>query len=159
MKKQYGMADMSLNEVTNSYVYNLEAFLKYDRHFKGKIGIQNNSVVKYIRMYKTAFKYSIRMGVIDKDPFAVYDCKLNVTDATFLTQEELNRIESKNFSIKRLDRVKDVFLFCCYTGYAPVNASNLSSNNISEDGNRNLWIITNRAKTTIRANVPVLPLP
>jgi site-specific recombinase XerD len=157
MTKQYGMADMSLNEVTNSYVYNLEAFLKYDSHFKGKIGIQNNSVVKYIRMYKTACKYSIRMGVIDKDPFIVYDGKLNVTDAIFLTQEELNRIESKNFSIKRLEQVKDVFLFSCYTGYAPVDAANLTSNNISKDSYGNLWIITYRAKTAIRANVPVLP--
>ncbi|KFF13734.1 site-specific integrase [Flavobacterium hydatis] len=156
MTKQYGMTDMSLNDVTNSYVYNLESFLKYDSHFKGKTGIQNNSVVKYIRMYKTACKYSVRMGLIDKDPFSVYDGKIYVTDAIFLTQEELDRIESKNFSIKRLERVKDVFLFSCYTGYAPVDAANLTSNNISEDSYGNLWIITNRAKTTIRANVPVL---
>jgi site-specific recombinase XerD len=157
MTKQYGMTDMSLNEVTNSYVYNLESFLKYDSHFKGKTGIQNNSVVKYIRMYKTACKYSVRMGLIDKDPFSVYDGKIYVTDAIFLTQEELDRIESKNFSIKRLERVKDVFLFSCYTGYAPVDAANLTSNNISEDSYGNLWIITYRAKTAIRANVPVLP--
>jgi integrase len=48
-------------------------------------------------------------------------------------------------------------LFSCYTGYAPVDAANLTSNNISSDGNDNLWIITNRAKTAIRANVPILP--
>ncbi|MCV9926247.1 hypothetical protein OIU83_01175 [Flavobacterium sp. LS1R49] len=92
-----------------------------------------------MRMYKTACKYSVRMGLIDKDPFSVYDGKLYITDAIFLSQEELDRIENKNFSIKRLDRVKDVFLFSCYTGYAPVDAANLSLNNISEDGNGNLW--------------------
>jgi len=110
-----------------------------------------------MRMYKTACKYSIRMGIIDKDPFNVYDGKLHVTDAIFLTQEELNLIENKKFSVKRLEKVKDVFLFSCYTGYAPVDAANLTSNNISSDGNDNLWIMTNRAKTAIRANVPILP--
>lgn len=157
MTKQYGIQDISLPEVNSAYVYNLEAFLKYDSNFKGKTGIQNNSVVKYMRMYKTACKYSIRMGIIDKDPFNVYDGKLHVTDATFLTQEELNLIENKKFSVKRLEKVKDVFLFSCYTGYAPVDAANLTSNNISSDGNDNLWIMTNRAKTAIRANVPILP--
>ncbi|MCI9843658.1 site-specific integrase [Flavobacterium pectinovorum] len=157
MTKQYGIQDISLPEVNSAYVYNLEAFLKYDSSFKGKIGIQNNSVVKYMRMYKTACKYSIRMGIIEKDPFSVYDGKLHVTDAIFLTQEELNLIENKKFSVKRLEKVKDVFLFSCYTGYAPVDAANLTSNNISSDGNDNLWIVTNRAKTAIRANVPILP--
>ena len=157
MTKQYGIQDISLPEVNSAYVYNLESFLKYDSNFKGKTGIQNNSVVKYMRMYKTACKYSIRMGIIDKDPFNVYDGKLHVTDATFLTQEELNLIENKKFSVKRLEKVKDVFLFSCYTGYAPVDAANLTSNNISSDGNDNLWIMTNRAKTAIRANVPILP--
>lgn len=157
MTKQYGIQDISLPEVNSAYVYNLEAFLKYDSSFKGKTGIQNNSVVKYMRMYKTACKYSIRMGIIDKDPFNVYDGKLYVTDAIFLTQEELNLIENKKFSVKRLEKVKDVFLFSCYTGYAPVDAANLTSNNISSDGNDNLWIMTNRAKTAIRANVPILP--
>ncbi|WP_374175324.1 phage integrase SAM-like domain-containing protein [Flavobacterium tructae] len=157
MTKQYAIQDISLLEVTSAYVYNLELFLKYDSRFKGKTGIQNNSVVKYMRMYKTACKYSVRMGVIDKDPFSVYDGKLHITDAIFLTQGELDRIESKKFSMKRLERVKDVFLFSCYTGYAPVDAANLTSNNISTDGKGNLWIITNRAKTTIRANVPILP--
>ncbi|RUT68530.1 site-specific integrase [Flavobacterium cupreum] len=157
MEKRYGIQDISLQEVNSAYVYNLESFLKYDSRFKGKTGIKNNSVVKYMRMYKTACKYSIRMGIIDKDPFNLYDGKLHVTDALFLTQEELNLIENKKFSIQRLEKVKDVFLFSCYTGYAPVDAANLTSNNISTDAMDNLWIMTNRAKTTIRANVPILP--
>lgn len=157
MTKQYGIQDIPLFEVNSAYVYNLESFLKYDSRFKGITGIKNNSVVKYMRMYKTACKYSIRMGIIEKDPFNLYDGKLHVTDAVFLTQEELNLIENKKFSVQRLEKVKDVFLFSCYTGYAPVDAANLTSNNISSDGKDNLWIMTNRAKTTIRANVPILP--
>ncbi|MFV5703006.1 phage integrase SAM-like domain-containing protein [Flavobacterium sp. XS2P12] len=157
MKKHYGVEDISVTQITSGYVYNLESFLKYESEFKGKTGIQNNSVVKYMRMYKTACNYSVRMNVIDKNPFDLYDGKIHVTDSIFLTQEELNLIENKKFSVKRLEKVKDVFLFSCYTGYAPVDAANLTSTNIYQDNNDNFWIMTNRAKTGIRANVPVLP--
>lgn len=157
IKKSYGADDMSALEISNTFVYNLEEFLKYESNFKGKIGIKNNSVVKYMKMYKTACNYSIKMDAIVKNPFNIYDGKLSIKDAVFLTQQELNIIENKKFSVNRLEKVKDIFLFCCYTGYAPIDALDLKIANLSEDNNGNLWIMTNRAKTAIRANVPVLP--
>jgi site-specific recombinase XerD len=157
MKKNYGISDIPALEISSSFVYKLEEFLKYESNFKGKIGIKNNSVVKYMKMYKTACNYSIKMDLIVKNPFHIYDGKLSIKDAVFLTQQELNIIESKIFSVNRLERVKDIFLFCCYTGYAPVDAIDLTFDNLFEDSNGNLWIMTSRAKTAIRANVPVLP--
>lgn len=157
IKKQYGCDDLPSDEITSPFIYNLESFLKYESAFKRKIGIKNNSMVKYMRMYKTSFNYSIKMGLIDKNPFNLYDGKLNIKEATFLTQQELNLIENKIFSVERLEKVKDIFLFSCYTGYAPIDASNLTSNNLFNDNNNDLWIRTNRAKTDIRANVPILP--
>jgi site-specific recombinase XerD len=157
MKKNYEINDMPALEISSSFIYKLEEFLKYESNFKDKIGIKNNSVVKYMKMYKTACNYSIKMDLIAKNPFHIYDGKLSIKDAVFLTQQELNIIESKIFSVNRLERVKDIFLFCCYTGYAPVDAIDLTFDNLFEDSNGNLWIMTSRAKTAIRANVPVLP--
>jgi site-specific recombinase XerD len=157
MKKNYVTSDMPALEISSSFVYKLEEFLKYESNFKGKIGIKNNSVVKYMKMYKTACNYSIKMDLIIKNPFQIYDGKLSIKDAVFLTQQELDTIENKIFSVNRLEKVKDIFLFSCYTGYAPVDAMDLSLGNLFEDNNGNLWIMTSRAKTAIRANVPVLP--
>ncbi|WP_218043723.1 phage integrase SAM-like domain-containing protein [Flavobacterium gawalongense] len=157
INKHYGQTDMECILINSAFVYNLESFLKYNTNFKGKIGIKNNSVVKYMRMYKTAANYSVKMGVLIKNPYSIYDGKLTVKNAVYLAKEELKTIEDKKISIKRLERVKDIFLFCCYTGYAPIDASNLTSNNLVTDCNGNLWIQTNRTKTAIRANVPVLP--
>jgi hypothetical protein len=157
MVKQYGIEDIPADEISSSFIYNLEEFLKYESSFKGHVGIKNNSVVKYIKMYKTAFNYAIRMDLIQKNPFNVYDGKLSVKDAVFLTQCELDALEKKVFFIERLDRVKDIFLFSCYTGYAPTDALKLSQKNISKDNNGNQWIISNRTKTSIKENVPILP--
>ncbi|UUW11275.1 site-specific integrase [Flavobacterium plurextorum] len=157
MVKQYNLVDIPADEISSSFIYNLEEFLKYESNFKGHIGIKNNSVVKYIKMYKTAFNYAIRMDLIQKNPFNVYEGKLSVKDAVFLSQSELDAIEKKVFFIERLDRVRDIFLFSCYTGYAPTDALKLSQKNISKDNNGNQWIISNRTKTSIKENVPVLP--
>lgn len=155
--KTYGQQDIQIDVITNTYIYNLESYLKFESEFKGKLGIKNNSVVKYFKNLKTICNYAIKMEFIDKNPFNAYGGKIKVTEATYLTQEELERIESKLFKIDRLERVKDIFLFSCYTGYAPVDALKLTRKNIIQDADKNLWIKTNRQKTGTKANVPVLP--
>ncbi|MFH7012422.1 phage integrase SAM-like domain-containing protein [Flavobacterium sp. FlaQc-52] len=157
MKKQYRINDIDSTEINSAFVHNLEEYLTYESTFKGRKGIKNNSVVKYIKNYKTACNHCIKLDLLEKNPFNIYQGRLNVKDAVFLSQEELNRIESKKISIERLDKVRDIFLFSCYTGYAPVDASNLTHDNISTANNGQTWLMTNRAKTSIRANVPVLP--
>jgi integrase len=157
IKKKYGVNDIDIKEVSSSFIYNLESFLKFESIYKGVVGIQNNSVVKYFKNFKTVCNYAMKMDLIERNPFKKYDGKLNVTEVTFLTEEELHRIESKTFAIERLEKVKDIFLFSCYTGYAPVDAQKLTQDNIVMDSNKELWIKTERQKTKTKANVPVLP--
>ncbi len=157
LQKQYGQSNIPLKSVTGAFIYNLESYLKYDSIYKGKVGIQNNSVVKYFKNFKTVCNYGIKMDLISTNPFAKYDGKLKVKDAVFLTKLELSRIEEKRFSVGRLERVKDIFLFSCYTGYAPIDAQALTNKNLVENTNGDLWIVTNRVKSGIRSNVPVLP--
>jgi site-specific recombinase XerD len=157
ISSNYKKEDLPASELSSSFVFKLEQFLKYESSFKEQTGIKNNSVVKYMKMYKTACNYAIKMDLIIKNLFNIYDGRLGVKDAVFLTQQELNTIENKIFSTPRLEKVKDIFLFSCYTGYAPVDALELTERNLSEDSTGNLWIMTSRAKTAIRANVPILP--
>ncbi|WP_281631654.1 site-specific integrase [Flavobacterium luteolum] len=155
--KEYNKEDFPIDEVKSSFIYKLEEYLKYESTFKSVQGIKNNSVVKYIRMFKTACTHCIKMELIQRNPFIVYDGKISVKDAVFLSQEELNLIENKVIDIERLQKVRDIFLFCCYTGYAPVDACSLTNANILSKNKNELWIMASRTKTDIRENVPVLP--
>jgi integrase len=154
---EYNKAYFAWNKIDSPFIYNLESYLKYESNFKGRIGIKNNSVVKYMRMYKTAINYAIKMGELTKNPFDIYEGKLNIKNAAYLTHEELKTIETKKFGSERLEKVKDIFLFSCYTGYAPIDACSLTITNLVTDNNNDRWIQTNRAKTSIRSNVPILP--
>ncbi|WP_298238387.1 site-specific integrase [uncultured Algibacter sp.] len=144
-------------DIDNTFVYELESFLKYESTFKSKIGINHNSVVKYFQCFKTVCNYGIKRNIISKNPFLSYDEKLIIKEAIFLTQDELHRIEKKTFSTERLNRVKDIFLFSCFTSYAPIDIKNLTKSNLIKDNDGDYWIKTNRAKTTIKSNVPLLP--
>jgi site-specific recombinase XerD len=156
LKKKYNLSDIDVKKVNGAFIYNLESYLKYESEYKGVVGIKNNSVVKYFKNFKTVCNYGIKLELLDKNPFNNYDGKLKITEATFLTQDELNTIENTTFKMERLEKVKDIFLFSCYTGYAPVDACKLTSENLIKDSEGNVLIKTNRAKTGIKANVPLL---
>lgn len=48
--KTYGQENIQLDKINNSYIYNLESYLKFESEFKGKLGIKNNSVVKILKI-------------------------------------------------------------------------------------------------------------
>ena len=158
IKTKYRKSSFNINDIDNTFVLNLEEYLKYESTFKNKVGISHNSVVKYFQCFKTVCKYGIKRNKITSNPFLCYDEKLVIEEAVFLTKDELERIEKKVFSTERLNKVKDIFLFSCYTSYAPVDVEKLTKKNLIKDSNDSYWIKTNRAKTNIKSNVPVLPL-
>lgn len=156
LKKKYNLDDIDVKKVNGNFIYSLESYLKYDSSYKDKTGIKNNSVVKYFKNFKTVCNYCMKIDLIDKNPFNKYSGKLNVSEAIFLTQNELDKIEKKIIESERLNRVRDIFLFSCYTGYAPIDACNLTLENLIQDNLGNYWIKTERQKTGIKSNVPVL---
>ncbi len=74
----------------------------------------------------------------------------------FLTQLELDTIKKKQFKIERLQYVKDLFVFSCYTGLSYIDVMNLQPNNIRIGINGMNWIITQREKTTTPVRIPIL---
>jgi site-specific recombinase XerD len=79
-------------------------------------------------------------------------------ERAFLSMEEIETMLNKVFVSDRLNQVKDIFLFRCFTGLAYVDVKKLSRKNIAigVDGDR--WIYINRTKTDTRSNIPILPI-
>ena len=78
-------------------------------------------------------------------------------DKSFLTEEELQEIMNKKFSIRRIEKVRDVFLFCCFTGLAYVDVEDLKDEDIISGNDGQKWIRKKRQKTKIWSNIPILP--
>ena len=71
--------------------------------------------------------------------------------------EEIIQLANHPFTIKRLEEVRDTFLFCCYTGYAFVDIEKLTPQHIFIGKDKVVWIKTQRTKTYVTANVPLIP--
>ena len=58
---------------------------------------------------------------IKKDPFYGIHFKQEEVNVEFLSREELDILMNKEFTIKRLEQVRDIFVFCCFTFVALTN--------------------------------------
>ncbi|HXB44890.1 MAG TPA: site-specific integrase [Puia sp.] len=156
LEKKHNQSDMSFSEVNSDFIFGLDYYLRNERPNGGKWGIGHNTTVKYIRNISVMINYSIKRGKIVSNPFNIYDETLNEVPTIYLTQAELEKIENKEFGTSRLDLVRDIFLFSCYTSYAPVDAMKLTWDNIIEDGRGCIWIVAKRQKNKVDSNIPLL---
>jgi integrase len=91
-----------------------------------------------------------------KDPFYGIQFKHEETNIEFLTQEELETLIDKEFSISRLAQVRDTFVFCTFTGLFFIDVKQLTRNHLIKDNNGAMWIRKSRQKTGNMCNIPVL---
>jgi site-specific recombinase XerD len=117
----------------------------------------NNTTVKYIKNFRKIIRICIANGWLTKDPFAKYKARIKVVEKIFLCEEELLTVMKKEFTIKRLNQVKDIFLFSCLTGLAYCDIKKLSSGNVVTGIDGKKWLFIARAKTGRPASVPLLP--
>jgi integrase len=116
----------------------------------------NNTVMKHIERLRKMTNLAVRMEWMEKDPFIAHKAKFIKVEREFLSKDELFKIENKNFSIERLDYVKDLFIFSCYTGLAYIDVTRLTPNNIQKGIDGLNWIYTTRKKTLNPVRVPIL---
>lgn len=68
-------------------------------------------------------------------------------------------IEQKDFHFERLNKVRDFFIFSCYTGLAFSDIKTLTYQNLKEGIDGNLWIFKKRNKTKVLSYIPLLSVP
>lgn len=95
---------------------------------------------------------------LDKNPFVNYKAKVKEVERAYLVQEEIQAIVDKEFATERLNQVKDIFLFSCFTGLAYIDVKQLTRSNIGLGIDGGKWIFTNRQKTDTRSNISLLPI-
>ena len=92
----------------------------------------------------------MRLEWITKDPFMNYKLRIEKVNREHLSDTELAKMESKVFEIARIDMIRDLFVFCCYTGLAYVDVINLTHDNIVEASDGEVWIRTSTQKNPIQ---------
>ncbi len=149
---KYKEQDLPIQCLDMEFVNDLELWLKTER----KCG--QNATMKYICILKMIVLFCVDNNWLEKDPFARFRMSKEEVIPEFLMKEEIQSISSKEIKIERLRQVRDVFLFCCFTGLAYVDIKKLNASEVSVGVDKELWIFTRRGKTNIPSRIPLLPM-
>jgi site-specific recombinase XerD len=157
LKDKYHRNDIELAELNYKFILDFETFLSKHQPKDHQKALHNNGIMKHIERLCKMVNMAVTMDWLAKDPFAKYKQHFDKVERFFLTKEELSAIENKKFTIERLQVVKDLFLFSCYTGLAYIDTMNLTAGNIVKGIDGNDWLITSRQKTDTDVRIPLLP--
>lgn len=151
LKWKFHVKDIDVKDINHEFITSFEFYLRSVRK------CCNNSAVKYIKNFKKVIRICIANSWINKDPFVNYKSKVREVKRDYLSEEELEKISQKRFVSDRLNQVRDIFLFSCFTGlaYADVKKLKRSEINVGVDGGK--WIFTSRQKTETASRIPLLP--
>jgi len=151
LKHKYNAKDIKLKALKSSFLEHYEYYLKTEKKF------QQSTLNKAIQRFRKVVKYAISEDYLDKDPFILYKAKRVKKEVVFLSPEQLKKLEETDFKIKRVQQIKDMFVFCCYTGLGFTEMKQLRKSDISTEFDGELWITVRREKTNRSYKVPLLP--
>lgn len=152
IQKEYNAEDIFVRYVDLKFINGFEYYLKIKN-----IGNQN-TITKYLTNFKKIIRIAHANNWIDTDPFFHWKATWKVVERDFLNELDIQKLINKELHTPRLDLVKDIFIFSCFTGLAYADVQKLSKSDIviGIDGER--WIKTKRSKTDTRSNIPILPI-
>ena len=153
MKHRHRVSDMPMKEITTIFV---EDFYLYIRN---QTTCNNNSAMKFMQRLRAVIQYAKNSGLNFVDPFANFKVSFERVDRAYLEQNEIDTIYKKKFSNKRLEQVRDMFIFSCYTGLSYIDLCNLTAEDIRVAFDGHTWITKKRGKTGVSFNVRLLDIP
>lgn len=90
----------------------------FDDYLRSK-GIKDTTVYGYHKNMKAYINEAIRFGIISENPYVGLKINRGKSDKRkYLTYEEMRRMERCRITDPSVNRVRDLFLFQCYTGLA-----------------------------------------
>ena len=154
LQSRYNVHDIALKEILPTLITDFEAYLRADCR------LSPNTVWLYTFPVRMLLHKAVENGWLTRYPFAGYEIHKEEIEKGFLTKEELGLlINAPKMNFKRT-LIRDLFLFCAFTGLAYIDLKNLREENIvSNPLDGSVWIHTYRQKTGVETNVRLLDIP
>lgn len=153
LKEKRRVNDISIRKVSLDFIQEFEVYLRIT------FGVNTNMIYKYMQYLKKIVRNAFHSGIIHAYPFGEYKLKKVKVRIGFLTEQELMRLMTKSFGVERLEQLRDIFVFCCFTGLAYADVRKLTTDEIRLHMGGEKWILTSRAKNDNEVNVRLFNIP
>jgi len=149
---KYQASEIDIRKVDHAFISD------FDFYLRSVIKTANNSTVKNMRNFGKIIRNCISNGWLHSNPFVNYKGRMKEVVRDYLTELELTALQNKEFRNIRIEQVRDIFLFSCYTGLAYIDVQKLTLQHVGIGIDGEKWIFTFRQKTDTRSNIPLLPV-
>ncbi|WP_034925006.1 site-specific integrase [Gillisia sp. CAL575] len=157
LKQKMSCNDISLKQINYRFVTDFEQFLRLYSAKVSRKTCGNNGTMKHLERFKKMLNLSIKLEWLAKNPFDNFKFRFEKNERQYLSKRELQIVESTAFTSSSLQKVKDVFIFSCYTGLSYIDLKELTIHQIIKGIDGSNWIYTKREKTDETVKVPLLP--
>jgi len=152
LQANFLLEDILFCKIDHKFIWEFEIYLKTVAN------CGHNTTAKFMQFFKRIIRLALHNHYIKDDPFLNYGIKLQDVHRDYLTMDELKLIISKDFKIKRLDFIRDIFVFASFTGLAYSDLKNLQRNHLYMF-NGELWLRINRCKTDQSSTMKLFDIP
>lgn len=156
LTKSLKTTDVFLKQLDYKFICDFETYLHMYWPKGHPKAMNHNTVMKHLQRLRKMVTLAFHMEWLEKDPFIRWKPTWEKKEREYLSENELSNLETYYFPIERLERVRDLFVFSCYTGISYADIITLNEYNISKGIDGNNWIISKRQKTKIPIKVPIL---
>jgi site-specific recombinase XerD len=147
-----GKEEILLSAVNYEYIDSFNTYLQTRYRCK------HNGAVNLLCCLKNFMFYCQRNEWITKNPFGGYKLKEEHNySKDHLVKSEIDILMAKEMPNRRLEAVRDVFVFCCLTALAFTDADPLRREHLSKDDKGQMWVHKPREKTGVMSAIPLLP--
>lgn len=153
IRQRYKVSDIALKELASAFITDFELFLRTEKNHC------TNTIWSYMMPFKRIIYMSINNGWLQRDPFYAYSITKEETKRGFLSKEEIKMLIEGSFKKKSYELIRDLFIFCCFTGLSWTDMANLTKENLQTSFDGHLWIKTNRQKTGTETSLRLLEVP
>jgi len=154
LKNKYNTKDKAVRDLKDCFG---DDFLHYlTTHDQ----LSKNTAMKHIKNTKQMLRWATKQGYAKVNPLADFKCTYKDPKRPRLELHELMKMYRTPMPIQRLEEVKDVYIFGCFTGYAYMDLYKLEPENVMPwiDGTK--WLIKDRNKGNhTKSNVPLMEIP
>ena len=148
---KYKKDDVPLRDINQQFILDFECYFKTDRK------CNHNSTTKYLKNFKKIIRLAHAQDLIKLDPFRNIKFHLDDVDMAYLDEGEMDALMNKKFVNERVRVVRDIYIFCCFTGLAFTDVKSLNIADIYNEKDGSMWIKKKRRKTKNWCHIPLLP--
>ena len=152
LQYEYGLSDIPFRELKREFAEKFVVYLSTVR------GLRSTTIFQTLKKLHAMVYLAVSKGWISVHPFPDVWVVPQSRERRFLDENEIKKIMEAHLPHYKTAIVRDIFVFCTFTGLAYADVKKLTHDDLHTDPNGDMWIIDSRQKTGTQFRVQLLPV-